>query len=115
MGRCMGYNIVYKYVNEDKTSVLTKYLLYILLLITQLCYLVCSCSVCLVVGSGEIARYQNGRRILREGGLHVVVARWSSCSVVLCSGDLYTVRVWECGRVGAGSVRVWEGGSVRVR
>ena len=59
--------------------------------------------MCLVVGSGEIARYQNGRRIPREGGLHVV-ARWSSCSVVLCSGDLYTVKVWECeyGRMGVG-------------
>ena len=64
--------------------------------------------MCLVVGSGEIARYQNGRTIPREGGLHVAVARWSSCSVVLCSGDLYTVRVWECEykRVGIYRVRI---------
>ena len=31
----MGYNIVYKYVNEDKTSALTKYLLYTLLSATN--------------------------------------------------------------------------------
>ena len=68
--------------------------------------------MCLVVGSGEIARYQNGHTIPREGGLHVAVARWSSCSVVLCSGDLYTVRVWECESVGGWDVGGWECGRV---
>ena len=65
--------------------------------------------MCLVVCFGETARFQNGRRIPREGGHHTAVPRWSSCSVALCSGDLCTVGRWEgrSVRVGVGG---WEGG-----
>ena len=61
--------------------------------------------MCLVGGFRETARFQNGRRIPREGGLHTAVAHWSSCSVALCSGDLCTVGGWEDGKVGV----EWEG------